>query len=108
MTALTFIEGVGRADRCDVCGIKRHSPVEARDVWHHIRPKVCGGLSSNENLVQSCDNGHYSVHDLMWRLQNAPETVKGRKYTRGQRAFADRGWREAVAAGTAHLIPKEA
>lgn len=108
MSALTFIEGVGPASKCDACGLKQHAPVPARYVWHHILPKTCGGLSGSVNLVESCDTGHYAIHDLMWRLANAPDSIKGRRYTRRQRDLAARGYREAMAAGTAGKIPREA
>jgi hypothetical protein len=101
-TLLLEFDGVP-ASHC-VIAAGRHRPVPARHIWHHILPQVCGGKTERSNLVQLCDNCHYSIHRWMWCLQNGglPKRVNKR-----QLALAQAGYDQAVAAGTADKIPKE-
>jgi len=88
---------------------KRRGHPARRWVWHHILPQACGGKTEPANLISLCDNDHYAVHDLMWWLaQGTAPADLAKPYTRAQLALATRGWREAVAAGTAGKMPKEA
>ena len=104
MTALTFLEGIGHADHCQIS--VTHRPKTLRYIWHHRLPQVCGGQTIATNLVSLCDSCHMSVHIIMWRLANnqgAPLRCNVTQYK-----LAWDGWQEAVTAGTANLIPKEA
>ena len=105
MTAAEFLPGIGKAASCQLAII--HQPKPLRFVWHHVLPETCGGLTQTGNLASVCDNDHYAVHVLMWYLANGgiPLGVKG---TRKQLALARLGYEQAVAAGTAGRIPKEA
>lgn len=104
MSAVTTLPGAGKATRCELA--RYHRPVPLRFVWHHILPEACGGLTQTGNLAQVCDSCHYSVHILMWQLAHpGGSTLKG---TRAQAALARQGYDQAVAAGTAAKIPKEA
>jgi hypothetical protein len=103
--AATELPGVGKAVRCELSATVGSHPAR-RFVWHHVLPQACGGLTVPANLAQLCDNDHYAVHDLMWLLAQGGTPAK--PYTRAQLALATRGWQEAVAAGTAGKMPKEA
>lgn len=106
MEAAEFLEGVGRATSCQL-GKQGRTHLALRFVWHHILPQACGGKTEPANLASLCDSCHYSVHILMWYLANGgiPATVTG---TKRQLALAASGYEQAVAAGTANKIPKEA
>jgi hypothetical protein len=58
------------------------------------------------NLFQVCDNCHYATHILMWLLANGgiPAGAEGSRAGR----HAALSYRQALAAGTAGKIPKEA
>ena len=100
------IAGIGKATRCDL-GPKWHRPVSLRFEFHHILPEACGGKSTPGNLVQACPTCHVATHVLLWMLANGG-IPKGTGGTRGQYGAAMRGYRAAVAAGTAGRIPNEA
>jgi hypothetical protein len=104
VTALTFIAGVGHADHCQIS--VTHRPRTLRFVWHHICPKVCGGKTDMSNLIAVDDSCHYSIHILMWQLANKQPLPH--RINRQQLDLAMRGYQEALAAGKADLIPKEA
>ena len=105
MTALTFLEGIGHADHCQIS--VTHRPKTLRYVWHHILPQVCGGKTEAPNLVSLCDSCHYTIHIIMWNLAN--HGIPGvHRWNTQQIAYAQRGYLEAQAAGVANLIPKEA
>ena len=98
-----------KATQCDLCGLREHRPLPFRFVWHHILPQVCGGLSKDDNLVQTCDTGHYNTHILMWLMANGRDAEASKLHaTRGQRVHAARGITLAAAAGTLLKMPKEA
>jgi len=104
MSGLTFVEGVGHADHCQIS--VTHRPRTLRFVFHHILPQVCGGKTGAPNLISVCDGCHYSIHILMWNMAN--DVLNPPHINRGQLDYAMRGYQEARAAGTAQLIPKEA
>ncbi len=108
MTALTELPEVGKATSCVLSRSAGPHPA-LRFVWHHVLPQVCGGLTTPANLASVCDSCHYSVHALMWLMGNGgiPPATAARATAR-QLAMAQRGYDEAVAAGTAGKIPKEA
>jgi hypothetical protein len=108
MTAhgLEFLSGVGKATTC--VGYGHHRPVPLRFIWHHVLPLACGGRTVPDNLVQLCDSCHYSVHILLWQMAAAGGFFPPAQGTKFHRAIAVRGYNAAVAAGTVHLIPKEA
>jgi hypothetical protein len=101
-----FLPEVGHAASCQL-GKQGRSHIALRFVWHHVLPQACGGKTTADNLASLCDNCHYAVHILMWYLANGgiPVTVKG---TKVQLALANTGYAQAVAAGTAGKMPKEA
>lgn len=104
MSATLYIEGLGRAARCD--GAKHHTPKPRRYVWHHILPQVCGGKTVEANLVQLCDNCHYSVHDMLWHLKQTgflPKTGG----TAQQKNLAAQGYGLALRDNVINLIPNE-
>lgn len=103
--ALTELPGVGKATRCQL-GSTPRAHIPRRFVWHHILPQACGGKTEPGNLAQVCDSCHYAVHDLMWLL--AQGQAPAGAYTKAQMALAEQGYSEAVAAGTAGHMPKEA
>lgn len=103
MTARTELPGAGKASRCEVTIYHRPKPL--RFVWHHIVPEAYGGKTEPGNLVQTCDNDHYSVHRIMWLLANGG--IPPGMGSRAQRSLAERGYQAAVAAGTADRIPRE-
>ncbi len=87
------------------CSIGFHRPKPMRFIYHHIQPKVAGGLTTPNNLIALCDSCHYSIHILLWHLaQKTPPLVKG---SRKQRRIAKLGYEACIAAGTVTLIPKE-
>jgi len=100
---LTYVEGIGHATCCQA-GMY-HRPRPLRYVFHHILPQACGGKTEASNLVALCDNCHYAVHVLLWQLAQGTGSATG---TRAQTRLATEGYAEAVAAGTAGDIPKEA
>jgi len=104
MTGLTFIEGIGHATHCEVS--VTHRPRTMRFVLHHILPQVCSGKTTPDNICQLCDSCHYSVHILLWQLAN--NGTLPHRINRQQLDYAMRGYQEALAAGKANLIPKEA
>jgi hypothetical protein len=59
-----------------------------------------------DNLVSLDDSCHYSIHVLMWQLANNGHLPH--RINRQQLDYAMRGYQEALAAGKADLIPKEA
>ena len=85
-----------------------HRPRPKRFVWHHVLPLVCGGKTQARNLVQLCDNCHYSVHIGLWTLQFAHDTFRTLYLSKDLANYAAVGWNAALIAGTANLIPKEA
>jgi hypothetical protein len=106
--ALTELPVVGKAVRCQLSATTGSHPAR-RFVWHHILPQACGGKTEPANLASLCDNDHYAVHDLMWRLaQGAAPAGIPKPWTRAQLALALQGYRAAVAAGTVSRMPKEA
>lgn len=102
-TDLTYHPLLGHAVGC--AALKEHRPEQARSIWHHIQPQVCGGKTTVANTVALCDNCHYIIHLLLWRLANN-FPVDRRKW-RGQLAYAQQGYDACVAAGTVGLIPNE-
>ena len=103
MTALTFLEGIGRAEHCEVP--TDHRPRPLRFVWHHKLPQVCGGLTRPDNLASVCDSCHYSVHVLMWNMAHGVPLLH--RQSPGQLTLALEGFLAAKAAGTVDRIPKE-
>lgn len=103
MSALVYIEGLGRADHCEAYGVHRPNPM--RFVWHHVLPQVAGGKTEPGNLVQVCDNCHYSTHAVMYAMANGK--LVPTRASRGSKALAKRGYEAAKAAGTISLIPNE-
>lgn len=82
-----------------------HRPIPTRFVWHHILPLTCGGQTVETNLVEVCDNCHYSIHGLLYQLKlDANAVLTGNK---NQIKYARQGYAAAVAAGTVANIPKE-
>lgn len=104
-TVLTVIGGVGRASECEL-GAQGGKHAALRFVWHHILPQACGGKTEAGNLASLCDNCHYAVHAILWELSQGRPVPEGA--TLGQSDLAERGYTEAVAAGTQGKIPKEA
>ena len=110
MSALTHLTlpGLGKAKHCSAYpGV--HRPVPVRFVWHHILPQICGGPTEPDNLVSLCDNCHYAVHALMYRLASAgagPDVSWPRAST-GVRGLALDGLARARAKGTVAKIPDE-
>jgi Cys-tRNA synthase (O-phospho-L-seryl-tRNA:Cys-tRNA synthase) len=104
MSGLTFLEGIGHADHCQVS--VTHRPRTYRYIWHHILPQVCGGKTESPNLVSLDDSCHYTIHILMWNMAN--NVLLPPHVNRQQLDLAMRGYQEAIAAGTAGRIPKEA
>ena len=81
-----------------------HYPIPGRFVFHHVLPKVCGGKTEAANLVQVCDNCHYTIHRIMWALAHNLTVVR---VNRKQMALARRGITEATLLGTLDLMPDE-
>jgi hypothetical protein len=106
MTAQVELPGVGKATTCEAYGTHRPQPL--RFVWHHVLPQACGGKTERDNLVSLCDGCHYSCHVIMWLFGHGGLLGGTPHGTKGQRAIAQRGYDEALAAGTADKIPKEA
>ena len=99
------VDLMGPANRCVIA--RYHRPKPLRYVWHHVLPEACGGKTEPDNLASLCDSCHYSVHIILWNLASGiPAGNQGG--TKAQLALARRGFTEAVLAGTAHKIPKEA
>lgn len=48
---------------CKVHGY--HWPRPSRSVKHHIWPQEYGGPTVPDNLVWTCDTGHYNIHALL-------------------------------------------
>jgi hypothetical protein len=105
MTGHVELEGIGKATTCEL--YKAHRPIPLRFVWHHVLPETCGGLTQTGNLASLCDSCHYSVHILLYQLAH-PDPAHVVKGTKTQQALAQKGYDQAVAAGTADKIPKEA
>ena len=96
-----YLAEVGHATSC-VC-VENHRPTPERYVWHHVLPKTCGGRSTKDNLVSLCDTAHYAIHAAMWDLaQGRPLNPHENPFIR---RMAQRGYSEAVAAGTVGRIP---
>ncbi len=91
-----------KADHCEVS--RWHVPVPTRFVLHHVQPQAAGGPSTPGNLVQVCDNCHYTIHRLMLAMKLGTPLPKAH---RAQLALARRGYGACLAAGTTHLIPNE-
>lgn len=110
------LAGFGTATTCSVSPPTAHVPVPVRFVWHHIMPLETGGQTVASNLVQICDNCHYTIHRLMWymRLQYlgialTPDQAALLKKPPRQKqlALATQGYEGALAAGTVAKIPNE-
>ena len=102
--AATVIPGIGRAVDCSVAPAGTHRPVPVRFVWHHIQPHEAGGATDAANLVQLCDNCHYTIHRLLWNMAKGLPQPPCRA---AQLAYAQRGYDACVAAGTVARIPNE-
>lgn len=83
------------ADGCQIHGY--HYPKPLRIVEHHIQPAAMGGATAPGNLVALCDVGHFNVHRILDDLLHEVPMRKGG--TRTERALAQRGYDEWVAAG---------
>lgn len=97
---------LGKAKTCQC--VARHSPAPARYVWHHVLPQVCGGVTTQSNLVSVCDNAHYAIHKLMYAMLVKDQHTINRI---GRNDFfmkmAVSGYGLAVERGTESKIPKE-
>lgn len=100
---LTFVAGLGHAISCG--STVGHRPRPLRYVWHHILPQVCGGRTQADNLVSLCDNCHYAVHVLLWKL--AQGRLISSRTNAYQAKLARQGYELAVRAGTVGKIPQE-
>jgi 5-methylcytosine-specific restriction endonuclease McrA len=85
--------------------VKKHSPIPLRYVKHHILPQACGGRTVVANLVTLCDTCHYAIHHLMYCL--ARSLPLPASHSKEHLVYAVRGYEEALALGTAHLMPDE-
>lgn len=97
-----------RPTRC-ACARPVHRPRPLRYVTHHIQPQVCGGKSVAANEVTLCDDCHYTIHALLYRLKRSGgdmAVIRG-VGTRLQRKYAVLGYQRCRAAGTENLIPDE-
>jgi hypothetical protein len=54
-------------DHCRVHGY--HWPPVQRTVRHHVKPEAAGGPAEPWNLVETCDTGHYNIHEALKALQ---------------------------------------
>lgn len=105
MTAQTSLPGYGKAIGCAVSLARSHRPIPVRFVWHHIQPKEAGGPTAAYNLVQLCDNCHYTIHRLMWMMRQGTTILK--PVNREQLRLAKTGFAYCEAAGTVGKIPNE-
>lgn len=112
--AETSIPGLGPAVKC--VASQSHSPRPVRFVWHHVQPKEAGGVTEPSNLIEICDNCHYTIHRLMWVMAcqalGKPVTpdqlaVLARPPRKAQLAYAQKGFAACQAAGTIPQIPNE-
>lgn len=112
--ALTHYDAVGTAGSCTVT--RTHQPEPVRFVWHHVQPKEAGGQTVASNLVEICDNCHYTIHRLMWIMASQslgrPVTpdqlgMLARPPRRVQLGIAKEGFAACQAAGTVPQIPNE-
>ena len=108
------LEGFPKPTSCEITTY--HVPDVVRFVWHHIQPHEAGGETVESNLVNLCDNCHYTTHRLMYymRLQYLGETLTSDQQSlldhpprRAQLALAQQGFDACVAAGTVNDIPNE-
>src|SRR3954462_8734879 len=102
------LKSVGVASYCQCC--VEHRPKPLRFVWHHILPVVCGGRSTNVNLVMACDNCHFTMHALMTALKNSGGTLRyplARYIGTLRYEHALQGYTAAVNLGTVDKIPNE-
>lgn len=104
------------ATTCAVAKVTAHTPMPVRFVWHHIRPHEAGGATTAENLVQICDNCHYTIHRIMWVMAlvalQKPVTDEQRALItkpprRAQLVLAGQGYEACRVAGTITQIPNE-
>ncbi len=116
MEVQTNLPGVGPATTCSVSPVSAHVPVPVRFVWHHILPQEAGGQTAISNLVQLCDNCHYSIHRLMYYMRLKFEgkvltadqaALLAKPPRQKQLALATQGYNGALAAGTVSKIPNE-
>ena len=106
MTAVMMrLPGFGKADHCDVATVAAHRPVPVRFIFHHVQPQNAGGETTAANLVQLCDNCHYTVHRLLWMMRNG--TPVQRPVNRVQLRLARQGLAACQAAGTVADITNE-
>lgn len=84
--------GLKPATSCTVSGY--HAPRPSRYVHHHVWPLGEGGPNVAANLVESCDNCHYAIHEAL-DLLKAGLLAKG--YPRGVAKWAAEGWRRIQA-----------
>lgn len=73
-----------------------HRPLSHQNHIHHIWPKGMGGPNIPENTVISCATGHFSIHLILkeWvRLDGKPDKSFLKTYTRGERKYAEMGYR---------------
>lgn len=112
--AKSNVPGVGQAVLCSIS--KSHSPRPVRFVWHHVQPKEAGGATTAANLVEVCDNCHYTIHRLMWYLRQqhlgqplSPDqlVLLTRPPRRNHLMYAHQGFAACLQAGTVQQIPNE-
>ena len=116
MSAVLELPGRGPATTCEVSPVSAHRPTPLRFVWHHAQPEAAGGATDDTNLIQLCDNCHYSVHRILYAMKlqylNQPLTAAQQGYISNpprwqQRVFALKGLDACIAAGTVSKIPNE-
>jgi hypothetical protein len=101
--AMVYLPGFGKAAQCDAT--QRHVPTPVRFVWHHIQPQEAGGATVQANLIQVCDNCHYSIHRLMFNIANGLDL--GLVPRQSILSVARIGYTRCQAAGTVDKIPNE-
>lgn len=81
-----------------VCQVHRsHSPRPLGLVVHHVQPRAMGGPDEPANRVTVCDTGHRNIHRLLDDLLHGGPMRRGG--TPAERALAQRGYAEWIAAG---------
>lgn len=81
-----------------VCTVhKTHVPRQLLVELHHVWPTGMDGPDVDTNKVAVCAGGHYNIHTLLADLIR--DGVMRRAGTKTERALAQRGYDEWVAAG---------
>ena len=110
------IDAVNPATTCVVSPVSAHRPIPLRFVRHHLQPEGAGGATDDVNLIEVCDNCHYSIHRILYAMAcqylGKPLTDAQKGYLtnpprQSQLAYAQKGFDLCVAAGTVDKIPNE-